>query len=253
MSTLLLVILAKSYKLGGRCIAGRLCTYTDEKKVNIGKWVRPVANDGTGCGSLTKEMYSYEGGGGEVKILDIVEIPIVEACPVAGQPENYIIDESRSWKKIGHLTPTCINNIAEDIDTIWLDANTISSEVTPSYDQSGLVSQSLCLIKPENLVVKLAFEYNSYENQYKRKITASFDYKNVRYENLSITCPATRKILTNQYPSEGEPSKDLTLNKGDDYILCISLGPRFGNNSNHYKFVATIFDFDGYLQDRYSS
>ena len=60
MNTLQMVILAKSYKPGGRCIAGKLVELLDNKSANIGPWVRLVSNDKTGHGSINEEIYKYE-------------------------------------------------------------------------------------------------------------------------------------------------------------------------------------------------
>jgi hypothetical protein len=252
MENLLMVVLAKSYKPGGRCIAGRLVEYTSDKNVTIGGWVRPVANDGTGKGALTDEMYSYEDGA-EARILDIVEVPVIRSFPIDGQPENFAIDEAKKWKKIGSLSAGSIPIISEDVDSIWNDPQASSSIVTANYDQQGLVSQSLCLIKPINLLITLSNDYNEFKCAYKKKISASFDYLGVSYEDISITCPSTKWILTNQYPEEGQASKNIPLRKGDNYVLCMSLSPRFGGENHHYKLVATIFDYDGYLQREYAA
>lgn len=252
MENLLMVVLAKSYKPGGRCIAGRLVEYTGEKTVNVGRWVRPVANDNTGHGALTDQMYLYEDGT-EVRVLDIVEIPILRHFPIAGQPENYVIDDSKRWKKISSLRAGSIPNISENIADVWNDPNAESHIVTANYDQNGLISQSLCLVKPGNLLITLSNEFNDYEQRYKKKIVASFSYLGVNYENISVTCPSTRRILTNQYPNEGQEAVTMPLKKGDDYVLCMSLSPRFGSDEHHYKLVATVFDFDGYLQREYAA
>ncbi len=251
MDNLLMVILAKSYKPGGRCIAGKLVEYTQTNHVKVGTWVRPVPNDGTGHSSLNTEMYEYSDGS-EVKILDIVEIPIISHNPVAGQPENYVIDESKKWKKVSHLNATSIQNIIDNTNDIWLENGVPSNIVSAEYDKMGLINQSLYLIKPTNLLITLSNNYNDYEDHFKRAIQAQFDYQGNRYDNLSITCPATRRALTNQYPPEGGPPVIMPLRKGDNYFICVSLSPRFGHQENHYKLAVTFFDFDGYLQRTYA-
>lgn len=252
MENLLMVVLAKSYKPGGRCIAGRLVEYTGDKTVKVGRWVRPVANDNTGHGALTNQMYLYEDGT-EVRVLDIVEIPILRHFPIAGQPENYVIDDSKKWKKISTLKADCIPNISENIADVWNDPDAESHTVTANYDQNGLISQSLCLVKPSNLLITLSNEFNDYEQCYRKKIVASFSYLGVNYDNISVTCPSTRRILTNQYPNEGQEPVTMPLRNGDDYVLCMSLSPRFGYGDHHYKLVATVFDSDGYLQREYAA
>lgn len=252
MANILVLILAKSYKPGGRCIAGKKVEYnTATNTVIVGNWVRPVSNDGTGHGTLTREMYTYSDNT-EVNILDIVEIPILRSSPIAGQPENFIIDQSVTWKKVTTFSPTHVQKLVDQTNSIWLEDGVSTDIVTSSYDENGLITQSLYLIKPTNLMLTLSLDYNDYEGKYKRKIVAQFDYDGVRYENLSVTCPSTRRVLTNQYPEEGGGPVTMPLRKGDDYNLCISLSPRFGEQNHHYKLIATVFDFDGYLQRTYT-
>ncbi|MGL4869472.1 MAG: dual OB domain-containing protein [Aeromonas veronii] len=252
MKTILMVLLAKSYKPGGRCIAGREVEYVAPKKVTVGNWIRPVADNSEGTGALTPEIYTYEDGT-EAKVLDIVEVPVIDKASVAGQPENYIVDQTKKWKKVCHLNPSSIPKIEEKMESIWLDQDTDSNKATASYDEKGLISQSLCLIKPSEFKITLSNVFDDYEGSYKKKIVASFDYLGIKYSDISITCPAVRKVLTNQYPKDGENPVTISLTKGDDYILCMSLSPRFGKDNFHYKLVATTFDFDGYLQSHYSS
>ena len=243
-----MVLLAKSYKPGGRCIAGRRVEFVEEKIVTLGDWVRPVANDGTGKGALTVDMYTYEDGS-EAKVLDIVNVPVIKAFPLDGQPENYAIDESKKWKKIDFLDAKCVRRNKDEIGSVWNDTTTNSYTVTPEYD----VSQSLCLIQPSNFMITLSNDYNEHDEKYKRKIVANFDYSGISYASISVTCPAVRRMLSKKYPSEGEEAVTLSLNKGDNYTLCMSLSPRFGREDLHYKLVATAFDFDGYLQREYVS
>jgi len=247
-----MVLLAKSYKPGGKCIAGKRVEYVEERKVKVCEWIRPVFDDGTGHGALPTASFTYQDGN-EAKVLDIVEVTVKGKVSVAGQPENYIIDDTVKWKKISHLNAESIPNLKENTADIWNEVGVDSNIVTSDFDERGAISQSLYLIKPSNFEVTLSNDYNDFDRAYKRKIVAKFDYSDTTYENISITCPATRRILANQYPNEGEASKTLALNKGDDYILCMSLSPRFGNADQHYKLVATVFDFDGYLQRKYSA
>lgn len=252
MEKITFVVLAKSFKPGGRCIAGKLATLQKNNTLQIGSWVRPVPNDGSGHGSLTGEMYRYEDGS-EVRILDVVEVTKVSTTDVPGQPENFVFDEFSPWRKLTSLRADSITNILDPIENIWYEQGSDTNIVTALYDHFGGITQSLCLIKPSSFVVTLSQDYNDYEGKFKKKIVASFDYKGVRYEGLSVTCPSTRRIFTNQYPDKDGEAVTLPLRKGDDYVLCISLSPRFGGAQYHYKLVATVFDYDGYLQGTYQA
>ncbi len=97
----------------------------------------------------------------------------------------------------------------------------------------------------------LSNEFNSFERSYKKRITVSFTYQGMYYDNIPVTCPSIKKALNNKYPREGSESVTIPLLKIDNYLLCMSLAPRFGTSNHHYKLVATVFDFDGYLQRTY--
>ncbi len=250
MEKITFVVLAKSYKPGGRCIAGKVVELHNNKTLTLGQWVRPVPNDGTGCSALAEEMYHYNDGT-EVRVFDIVEVNRISGTEVPGQPENFIFDASIRWKKIAFLKADSIKNIADNVESVWLEQGQDTNIVTAAYDEKGSINQSLCLIKPSSLTLTLFHDYNDYEGTFKKKIIASFYYNGVKYERLSVTCPSTRRALNNRYPVAGGAAVTLTLHKGDDYLLCVSLSPRFGVKQHHYKLVATIFDFDGYLQRSY--
>ncbi len=103
--------------------------------------------------------------------------------------------------------------VTEKVASIWNDTTTESNKVTSEYDEQGFVLQSLCLIQPKNFMVTLSNEYDVYEYKHKRKIVASFDYLDVSYANISVTCPAVNRIFTNQYPKQGEAPITMSLKK----------------------------------------
>src|SRR5687767_486764 len=91
-----IICLANSRKLSGRCIAG--------KEIISGKvssWVRPISNRLTG--ELSEEDRRYPDGQ-DAKMLDIIEIPMIEAKPHSYQSENHLIDAEYHWEKVRHAT-----------------------------------------------------------------------------------------------------------------------------------------------------
>lgn len=246
-----IVVLAKSYKPGGWCIAGKEVTKIENNQVTLGHWIRPVSNNDLNHNAITSDICRYSDGS-EVKVLDIVTIPISSHSPVVGQPENYTVDDSKIWKKISILSAKSISSLVDSCEDIWLEDGGETDKVSSIYEMAVGISQSLYLIKPTELLVTLSNQYNDYTEEFKKKITSSFNYNNQYYENISITDPAIRKALSRQYPNDGEKNIIMALKNGDNYTLCMSLSPQFGDAMKHYKLVATIFDFDGYLQKNYS-
>ena len=70
-----IVCLANSRKLSGRCIAGR---EFDGRRA--GDWVRPVSD--SEHEEVSQRERQYEDGS-DPKVLDIIDVPLVEARPLA--------------------------------------------------------------------------------------------------------------------------------------------------------------------------
>ena len=246
-----LLTLAKSFKMHGRCIAGKLVEFTanNQNIKNIYNWIRPIPN-GTNPIAPVPHNFCNLQNNHQLKNLDIIEINLTQPSNVQGQPENYFFDSSNTWRKIGKLRADTVFDLVENPQNLWFDPMCSSDKCTSAFVNAH-VQQSLFLIKVTNLYISLSKEINEYDNEIKFKTLASFSYGNQQYSNLSITCPAIRKMLKNQYPEPNCPPNILKLKNGDDYILCVSLGPLFHNF--HYKFVASIFDRTGYLQETFNS
>ena len=249
-----MVVLAKSYKPGGRCIAGKQVILNGNNTVSVGSWIRPVTNINgeIGKGAIPKNIYSFDNYN-EIKVLDIVKVPVIKRISVPGQPENMLIDDSVSWVKESYFAAEGVQQITDAVSDLWLEDDAPSNIVTRSFDENGLVKQSLILIKPSDLVLTLSNGFDSYNQAHKKKITASFTYNNHKYIDLRITDPAILYALKNKYPSQDGQHVTMTLFKGDSYTLCLSLTPRFGRQELHYKLIASVFDYDGYLQQRYAA
>lgn len=245
-----LLTLAKSFKMNGRCIAGKLVDFSPNKQsININQWIRPIPN-GTSPIAPVPHNFCNLHNNEQLQNLDIIEISLMQPSNVQGQPENHFFDPNNTWRKVTKLKADTIFQLIENPKNLWLDPNCSSDKCTLAF-VSNQVQQSLFLIKVTDLYISLSRELNTYNDEVKYKILASFKFNNQKYENLSITCPATRKMLKNQYPLPNQQPSTFPLKNGDDYILCISLGPEF--HGFHYKFIASIFDRTGYLQEKFNS
>jgi putative nucleic acid modification protein with dual OB domain len=245
-----LLILAKSYKPGGYCFAGREFILNADGRYTLGKWIRPVSTLIDNKNSISGEICRMNNGN-EVGIFDVVRIFFSSEAPEPGQPENIIIDETMAWEWKYKLDYSDIAFHTETPSSLWFDEQSSSEKVSFDGNVESEIGQSLYLIKPTNLVITLSNSYNNNKEKFHKEIHASFQYNGAKYENLSITDPKIRRMLSHQYPPDGQPDISMPLKKGDDYILCLSLGPRFGPAQEHWKFVATIYDFDGYIQRTY--
>lgn len=248
-----IIVLAKSKKMGAWCIAGREVQFdaAANRIVNVLGWIRPVSADVQTHGAISNEQCALQNGH-TVKVYDIVEIDFQHHQHDLYQPENWLISD-RPWRKLTAISATDITStvLAEAPASIWLEAGHETDYITNQYHLAHALGQSLYLIAVTNFQVHLTYELNPFVGRYKRETRASFSYNGTHYSGISITDPAIRRIFSNQYPGEGGVEVVKPLLVRDNIRLCVSLGPAFGPNARHFKFIAAIFDFTGNIQGRF--
>lgn len=221
--TITIVCLANSRKTTGRCVAGKVL---DDGK--LGQWVRPVSPRLTG--EVSEEERRYEDGG-DPKLLDIVEIPILRASPDSYQQENHVIGTEYHWRKRGRAT---WNDVAAALDqlsnSLW--TNGFSTVVAGQNDRvpeglaNGLTS-SLRLIQPQDLIIWVGAPGADYGNP-RRKVRSRFRYAGAQY-NIGVTDP----VIERQYFVKANGEYPV-----ENAILCVSLGEL--HDGYAYKLVAAI-------------
>jgi len=242
-----LVILIKSKQRDGYCIAGREL-YLGRREGCLGGWFRLVSSDKFSQGAI---LQNHLGPELSLNVLDVVLVPVKTMQPELGQPDNLLIDECDSWVIKGKIPDTIVSGFVESPDNLWWQAGVPNHIVPKGKDDEKYISQSLYLVKTEQLKFILSHQFNRFKAKYERKIRVSFQYHGHEYRGLSLRDVKVRRMLSGQYPDAGSADKVITLLKGDNYYLCVSLGTCFGVQKNHYKAVDTVFDFDGYLQANY--
>jgi len=84
-----IVCLANSYKTGGLCIVGREIVQN-----GFGNWVRPVSNRPTAEVSFLEYRYADNTS---PRLLDIIDIPLLNPQPRQHQTENHVVDRTQRW------------------------------------------------------------------------------------------------------------------------------------------------------------
>ncbi|PHV69201.1 hypothetical protein CS063_17145 [Sporanaerobium hydrogeniformans] len=210
MGKIRLIIMTKSSKFGGYCVAGI--------NTETGEWVRLVSDDENAVGrSLTLQDMEYKEGK-YCNILDEVEVITKgnESCNL--QPENIIIDTSKYWKKIQSLT---INDVLEEYDTDQVQYIFGNRYAYVSEEVIDEVGYSLVWIAVENLEI-----HTEVNDSGKHKAKASFTYNGIDYEHISVTDP---QIYGNE-----------EIQNYEEAILILSL-PAGPYNGKYYKFIAKVF------------
>ncbi len=205
-----IVILTKSTKRGGYCVAGI--------DVNSGEWVRLTSSDEWRRGALTDAHMTYADGSA-CKVLDCVRVEVAREAPIAHQPENVLIDETKRFRNLGHWTLSDVLRIhpAEQLDTVYINTD-------PSLDEEDMkrVDRSLILIRVPWLRL-----LQRTTNPEKPKVKANFCYKDEWYNNISVTDPEYRDV---------EDRTDLR-----QVYIVVSLPDVPYDNGQYYKFIAKIF------------
>ena len=137
-----IVCLASSRMPGGRCIAGRELGADGQP----GAWVRPVSSREHEGVATSESRYA---DGGTPRLLDIMDIPVLNAEPKAHQRENWLLDSNRRWVKVGSVGLADLPKWVEKVDTIWVNQSStrkgLNDRVHTSYANS--IDSSLCLIE----------------------------------------------------------------------------------------------------------
>ena len=88
-----IVCLANSRKLHGRCVAG--IELVDFRRAG---WIRPVS------AREHQEVSEYERqyqDGSDPRLLDVIDVPLLEHHPKDYQQENWLLDPKYYWEKAG--------------------------------------------------------------------------------------------------------------------------------------------------------
>ena len=215
-----IVCLANSYKPpSGRCIAGR-----EVLADGYGGWVRPVSPRPTAEVSFSE--YRYEDNSSP-RLLDIIDVPLLNAEPKHHQTENHVIDAGR-WVKRGTLSWERLDHLRDNPASLWVNRDSTNAGFHDCMSQEGTadVRDSLVLIKPETLSVEIGRNYWTSKKSYR----ADFRFNGEHY-NLSLTDPAVLSAFSTK--QEG----DYPLQNA---YLCVSLTEPYEHDDRCHKLVAAI-------------
>ena len=210
-----IIILTKSKKYGGYCVAG-IDRYT-------GEWIRLIINNNR---PIFDNDIKYENGN-YVDVLDIIRVNLIENKSNYYQPENWTYDNN-NIKYIGKSNINEILNIHHPENNNFLfynDKNYVSpNEIVkiPPYEK-----HSLTLIRPNGFKI--------YVDEY-GKPRCNFEYSGIRYNGMPITDFKIRNYVRNI-----ENYKNFKFSKLN-CVVVVSLGSLY--KLYHYKLVAQVFCID---------
>ncbi len=166
-----LLCLANSRKLSGRCVAGK------ETDPNTRLWIRPVSDRPHQEVSEHERQYK---DGSDIKVLDMIDVPLIRAQPTSYQSENWLLDPGYYWALQGRASWEELFDFRDEPAQLWLnDSSTFSglNDRVALTDAQSLAN-SLFLLYIENLNLRVFAPGEAFGNP-KRRVQASFYHNGV--------------------------------------------------------------------------
>ena len=220
-----IVCLANSRKEKERCIAGKELLAESRP----GGWVRPVSDRPSEAVNAYERQYKDRS---EPRVLDVIDISVVEAWPNTYQQENWLLNSNCFWKKVDRLAFDQLPPLADPAEPLWLNGY---SSGKGQYDRIPLrlansLDSSLRLVEVDWLELSTSKEKSKLKVKgcFLHKVRGRFRYDGVEYR-LHVTDPLYEQVY-GQRPNSVYPL--------DGCFLTISLGGAHKNFA--YKLIAAI-------------
>ena len=141
-----IVCLANSRKWKGGCIAGR--EWIEDQ--GAGSWIRPVSARENQEVSESERQYE---DGSDPRVLDIIDIPVLEPRPTGYQTENWLLDPECCWEKTDTFSRRDLPELVDPIAPLWIDGQSTYHGRNDRIliESADSVSDSLRLIHVEQL------------------------------------------------------------------------------------------------------
>lgn len=220
-----IVILANSKKHwtsaehNGRCVAG---TVWNDPLV----WIRPVSHRPGEEVSFYERKYD---NGTEPQLMDVVEVPVINAKPSGHQRENWLIDPEEWWEKVDECGWDDLSDSATHRGPLWTPGSASAqyeNNRVPAHQISG-ITDSLRLIRVPRFEVGARWVWG------KKHVDGRFTFDGIDYV-MRVTDPWME--------AEYWTKKSGWYDRGECY-LTISLGESYGGY--FYKFIAGVIEKGG--------
>jgi hypothetical protein len=212
-----IICLANSRKLSGRCSAGK--EFSDS---TVGPWIRPVS------ARPTEEVSEHERAykdGSDPRVMDIIDVPLIEPKAKTFQSENWLLDPHVYWVRRGALGYAQLAAAADTPSSLWVNGFKTyhgSNDRVPEEEADKLTA-SLYLLSLQSISFSVFAPGAAFGNS-KRRVHAEFDYAGSSYA-LWVTDPVIeREYLAKDDGSYAEGACHITVSLGErDKGFCYKL------------------------------
>lgn len=217
-----IICLANSGKHSSRCVAGKEITGSQ-------LWIRPVSGRERGEVSLEERRYEDRS---EPQLLDIIDIPLVEARPDGCQQENWLLDPKCRWTRVRRFPESDLDQLLDPVENLWIDETSQTTDRV-LQSQEHRFQTSLRFIRVDDLV--LSVSYSRYKGS--RQVRGQFRHAGESYD-LVVTDP----VVKDSYRTKS--------NREYPYGPCymtISLTGLFQSRRARFKLIAAVIPVAGSL------
>lgn len=221
LTTKRIVCLANSRKMGGRCIAGKEIS----DHALPGKWIRPVSNRGNESISERERCYP---DGSDPQLLDLIEVPLLNPKPNGYQQENWLLNASGQWRKVGRFYWDDLPQLADPEAPLWTNGfNSRGGENDQvPVDVADAHNASLRLVRVKDLTVIVSEP---------SRPSANFPILRGRFRHCGVTYCFR---ITDPVSESGSVNLRYHEYPVGERYLTVSLGEPFEGHA--YKLIAAI-------------
>ncbi len=154
-----ILCLANSRKHGGHCLAGKEIRADGQ----IGGWIRPVRD--REYEEISESERQYEDGSAP-RVLDVIDVPLLDARPKDYQQENWLLDPERHWHTVRRFQCDDLAQFTDKVVPLWNNgystANGWNNRI--AYSVASSLDRSLRLIKVNRLELFVSRPGNDFGN-----------------------------------------------------------------------------------------
>jgi hypothetical protein len=218
------VCLANSRKLSGRCIAGK-----ELVENNVGGWLRPVSSRQNE--EVSEHERQYEDGS-DPRVLDIIDIPLLEPKPASYQQENWLLDPDYYWTKAGKANWSNLKRLVDPVEPLWTNGNSTYHGRNDRIEvvAASALTSSLRLIHVGSLTISVFAPGAAFGNS-KRRVQGWFNHNGSEYR-LWVTDPIYERAFL---------AKQDGIHKLAECFVTLSIGEP-ANDGCCYKLIAAIVE-----------